>query len=166
MGGKRLKCFIDNLKQTKDDKNMNKATNNHSDALEHADGTKHWFQNDKLHRDNDLPAVEDADGTKFWYQNDKLHRDNDLPAVERADGSKFWYQNGQRHRDNDLPAIEYADGSKEWWIESVKQPNKIAKCYWIENNKKQFKWFKSEQEAKNHMKMMLRNKICSWVEKN
>jgi len=32
--------------------------------------------------------------TKKWYQNGKLHRDNDLPAVTYPNGTKKWYQNG------------------------------------------------------------------------
>jgi len=37
-----------------------------------ADGSKYWFQNGKLHRDNDQPTVIHADGSKRWYQNDKF----------------------------------------------------------------------------------------------
>jgi len=36
-----------------------------------------------------------ADGSKIWYQNDKLHRDNDQPAIINANGSKGWNQNGE-----------------------------------------------------------------------
>ena len=59
----------------------------------YADGTKHWFLNGKLHRE-DGPAVELANGTKSWYLNGKYHRE-DGPAVERADGTKEWYLNGK-----------------------------------------------------------------------
>lgn len=38
--------------------------------------------------------VEKEDGSKFWYRNGKLHRE-DGPAREYADGSKLWYQNGK-----------------------------------------------------------------------
>ena len=62
-----------------------------------------------------LPAIERADGSKEYYQNDKLHRVNgpegSLPAVECSDGSKFYYQNGLLYRE-DGPAIEYPDGTK------------------------------------------------------
>ena len=34
------------------------------------------------------------DGTKYWYLNDKLHRE-DGPAAECANGAKFWYLNGE-----------------------------------------------------------------------
>ena len=33
------------------------------------------------------------DGTKHWYLNGKLHRE-DGPAIEYADGSKAWWLNG------------------------------------------------------------------------
>jgi len=60
------------------------------------DGTKRWYNsNGERHRDNDLPAVECAHGTKYWYSNGKLHRDNG-PAVEYASGFKEWYKNGQQ----------------------------------------------------------------------
>ena len=36
-----------------------------------------------------------ADGTKYWYLNGKVHRE-DGPAIERAGGSKQWYRNGKR----------------------------------------------------------------------
>lgn len=57
------------------------------------DGTKEWYLNDKLHRE-DGPAIECANGTKFWYLNGKLHRE-DGPAVEYSDGSKQWFLNGK-----------------------------------------------------------------------
>jgi len=56
------------------------------------DGTKTWYQNGLLHRDNDQPAVIRRYGNKNWFQNGKLHRDNDLPAIIHSDGSQFWYQ--------------------------------------------------------------------------
>ena len=58
------------------------------------DGTKFWYLNDKLHRE-DGPAYEDANGYKYWYINNKLHRE-DGPAVEGTDGYKEWYINGKR----------------------------------------------------------------------
>ena len=81
-------------------------------TVEVSDGTKFWYLNDKLHRE-DGPAIEYADGSKYWYLNDKLHRE-DGPAVEYADGSKEWYLNDDLHRE-DGPAVEYADG-KEWYL--------------------------------------------------
>jgi hypothetical protein len=79
-------------------------------------GTKEWFLNGKLHRE-DGPAIIYADGTKFWYLNGKLHRE-DGPAVEDVDGTKKWGLNNKLHRE-DGPAIEYANGTKEWYLNDV-----------------------------------------------
>ena len=56
-------------------------------------GTKRWYLNDKLHRE-DGPAIVYATGGKSWYINGELHRE-DGPAIERADGGKVWYINGK-----------------------------------------------------------------------
>jgi hypothetical protein len=80
-------------------------------------GSKHWYLNDKLHREYG-PAIEDADGSKEWFLNDKRHR-VDGPAVECANGTKSWWLNGQRHR-VDGPAVEYANGTKEWYLNDKK----------------------------------------------
>ena len=79
----------------------------------YADGSKHWYLNDKLHR-TDGPAIEDHNGERRWYLNGELHR-TDGPAVEYADGTKEWYLNGECHR-TDGPAVEYPNGIKSWRI--------------------------------------------------
>lgn len=66
----------------------------------------------------------DSDGTRYWYSNDLLHRENG-PAVEWADGSTEWWLHGALHRD-DGPAIERADGSKEWWEQGRQMPAQAA----------------------------------------
>ena len=58
----------------------------------HFDGTKEWWLNGKLHRE-DGPAYESYDGTKEWWLNGKLHRE-DGPAIEYSSGTKVWYLNG------------------------------------------------------------------------
>lgn len=78
-----------------------------------------WYQNGKLHRDNDKPALIETlfnDPNKIvlecWYKNGQLHRDNDKPAYVEHYGGKHlqWYQNGKLHRDYDRPAeIMYND---------------------------------------------------------
>jgi hypothetical protein len=81
-------------------------------------GTRHWYQNDKLHR-LDGPAVESSIGTNEWYQNGLRHRE-DGPAVEYTDGHCFWYQNGKLHR-LDGPAVDHTNDDQtwchSWWIE-------------------------------------------------
>ena len=51
-----------------------------------ADGTKEWYLNDKLHRE-DGPAIEYDNGYKAWYLNDKEvtkeeHKRMTSPVVE------------------------------------------------------------------------------------
>ena len=79
-------------------------------------GTQFWYNNDLLHRDDDLPAIIRADGTQYWFINGKSHRDNDLPAIINANGTQCWYINGKCHRDNDLPAVIKANGTQYWYI--------------------------------------------------
>ena len=84
-----------------------------------ANGTRYWYKDGVLHRDNDLPAIELADGTRYWYKDGKLHRAGDKPAIEWADGTRAWYKEGKRHRAGDKPAVEWADGSREWYKDGV-----------------------------------------------
>ena len=49
--------------------------------------------------------IETADGTKKWYRNGKLHRE-DGPAIERADGSKEWLRNGLSLNPPEIAAIQ------------------------------------------------------------
>ncbi len=73
----------------------------------------------------------DEFGTKYWYKNGELHRDNDKPAVIWADGSLTWYKNGKLHRDNDKPAIIYANGSEYWYTDGLRYTPK-SKQEWNE----------------------------------
>lgn len=77
-------------------------------CVSYPSGDTYWYKNGKLHRDGG-PAVELKNGTKKWYQYDKLHRSDDMPAVENVDGTKIWYRYGQIHRDGDKPAIISGD---------------------------------------------------------
>ena len=94
-------------------------------------GSKQWYLNGELHRDNDLPAVEYADGTKEWWFNGEVHRENGLPAIEYVDGRKEWWLNGMVHRENGLPAVERADGSKWWYLNDKKftEPEYFKELY-------------------------------------
>lgn len=73
------------------------------------------YRNELLHSDNDSPAIIYQNGTKIWYKNGYIHRDNG-PAIICSDGRKEWWKNGLRHRDDNLPAIEMANGRHEWWV--------------------------------------------------
>jgi len=60
----------------------------------------------KLMKNNNNPICEvDEYGTKYWYLNGELHRE-DGPAAEYADGSKYWYVNDEKievpNNDNDI----------------------------------------------------------------
>ena len=77
---------------------------------ERMDGTRKWYTNGHLHRDNDLPAIIDTSGTKEWYQNGVLHRIHDRPAIEHKDGRCEWICQGVRHR-SEGPAVTWPDGS-------------------------------------------------------
>ena len=66
---------------------------NKPEVMVYPNGTKRWYLNGKLHRE-DGPAIEDANGDKWWYRNGKLHRE-DGPAIEWADGNKRWFLNGK-----------------------------------------------------------------------
>jgi hypothetical protein len=81
------------------------------------DGTKKWYLNGKLHRE-DGPAIEYPSGTKEWHLNGKLHRE-DGPAVEYWSGAKRWYLYGELHRE-DGPAIKTWNGNKRWYLNGVK----------------------------------------------
>ena len=56
----------------------------------------------QLHR-LDGPAVEWADGSKAWWQNNRRHR-LDGPAREWADGTNEWWQNGVKMTEKEFLA--------------------------------------------------------------
>lgn len=68
--------------------------------MEFAGGTKSWYINNKLHRE-DGPAIEYANGDKRWYYNDKIHR-IDGPAIERINGTKCWYLNDKKYSEEEF----------------------------------------------------------------
>ena len=59
-------------------------------------------------------CIEHLDGSKCWYKNNKLHRE-DGPAIWQTNGDKYWYQHDLRHR-VDGPAVEFITGYKAWWF--------------------------------------------------
>lgn len=73
-----------------------------------------WYQNGKIHRDNDLPAVIRPMSYKQWFQHGDIHRDNDKPAAIWTNGRTEWYKHGKLHRENDLPAVILNNGTQEW----------------------------------------------------
>ena len=86
----------------------------------------------------------DTDGTKLWFLNGNLHREDinpetglTMPAIEWADGSKFWYSNDNRHRD-DGPAIEFADGRTKYYINGKHIPQLDNKHIYGKENLQKF----------------------------
>jgi hypothetical protein len=87
--------------------------NNKPTMKEYSDGTKEWWLNGALHRE-DGPAGEYPSGSKRWYLNGLLYRE-DGPAVEWANGEKFWWLNsqdyeytkGKLHNNNFLTSDQY-----------------------------------------------------------
>jgi len=58
-------------------------------------GTKRWYLDDQLHRENG-PAIEYVDGHKEWWYCGKCHR-LDGPAIEDdMSGTKLWFYHGER----------------------------------------------------------------------
>ena len=85
------------------------------------------------------------DGTKEWYLNGKLHRE-DGPAVEYSDGSKQWYLNGKLHRE-DGPAAEYPDGTKYWWFNDKRIHPESLVDLWLE--REVFCWYDETTQTLN-----------------
>jgi hypothetical protein len=81
----------------------------------------YWYENDILHRRDDLPAIELSNGTKEWYIEGIRTRDTG-PAVIRfisndKNGSplfdQFWYTNDRFNRGDDLPAVMTYGGNQQ-----------------------------------------------------
>jgi hypothetical protein len=89
-------------------------SNETSSPVWHTSGSKRWYLNGKLHRE-DGPAVEYPNGTKEWWLNGFRHRGSG-PAIEGKFGDLSWYKHGQLHRE-DGPAVEWAnDSGKSWFL--------------------------------------------------
>lgn len=82
--------------------------------IDHKCGIVEYFYNGMRHRDGDEPAVIDANGSKQWWINGEIHREN-KPAVIFANGDTQWWHHGLLHRLNG-PAIETYNGMPQWWI--------------------------------------------------
>jgi hypothetical protein len=84
-------------------------------------------------------------GTKVWYLNDKLHRE-DGPAVERSDGDKEWWLNDKLHRE-DGPAITRSDGTKQWWLNGSRTHPETLVDLWLE--REVFCWYDETNNTLN-----------------
>ena len=102
----------------------------------YSNGTKRWFLNGKLHRE-DGPAVESSGGTKWWYLNGEPHREGG-PAYEDPSGTKAWCLNGKRHRE-DGPAYEHPGRRKEWFLNGEEVHPETLVDLWLE--REVFCWY-------------------------
>ena len=104
-------------------------------------GSKWWYLNGKLHRDNGLPAVEMYNGDKSWHIKGLKNRENGLPAIERANGCKMWFVDNKLHRGDDLPAVICENGDKEWYFNGHRHRSKLPAVvrtvgnFWYKNGK-------------------------------
>lgn len=88
--------------------------NNDKPAEIYHSGTRHWYKHGVLHRGGDKPAQISYNGDKVYFKNGRIHRGNGLPAYIMDSGTKIWYQNSGSYRDNDQPTHEWSGGSIEW----------------------------------------------------
>jgi hypothetical protein len=56
-------------------------------------GNKFWKLSNGHHHKEDGPAIEHASGSKWWYQDDVLHRE-DGPAIIYPSGTIEWWYRG------------------------------------------------------------------------
>ncbi len=95
---------------------------------------EHWYRNDELHREGDLPAViwykkNGAIIAEYWYRNGKPHRGGDLPADiyyrNNQIYAEYWHRHGKLYRDGGLPVAVWYDkkGAKteERWYHDNKK---------------------------------------------
>jgi len=92
-------------------------------------GTKRWYLNGELHRE-DGPAIEYPDEVTEWLINGKHHR-LDGAAIIWGDGSKEWLTYGYRHR-LDGPAIIRWDKTTKWYMNGYDVTKQITN--WAKEN--------------------------------
>lgn len=102
--GNRIEFYKNGLLHSKDSNSPSRIWSN---------GSKHWHNYGKLHRDCDLPAEISQNGEQRWYIQGKLHRDGDMPAIISKDGRKVWYTNDIKQKDI------WDDGTKLWYRQEM-----------------------------------------------
>lgn len=63
-----------------------------------------YYSLGKKHRVNGYATLT-KDGGKLWYQDGKLHRDDDLPAVIWANGNRSWYNKGTPYTESQMEVV-------------------------------------------------------------
>lgn len=64
-------------------------------ALTHTNGTKEYYFEGFLHRDDDEPAFDSPTGPWMYFRHGKFHRDGCRPALVLPDGTQFYYREGE-----------------------------------------------------------------------
>lgn len=159
----KMEDFVTIIKLEKKNVKYYNKTNRKLVTYFYKDGSikkEKWYQDELLHRDNDLPSIikyfRNKSYIKIWCKNNKFHRDNDLPAVIHYEDDKIksesWHQNDIYYRDNDLPSqIEYYENNNiqcELWNENglLSRENKPARIDFYENGEKWIEyWYKDEK---------------------
>jgi hypothetical protein len=76
-------------------------------------------------------CIAQENGTKVWYKDDELHRDNDLPAIETTNGDKFYYKNGIEY---DPQAPTTTTTTKTYSCNTSNNPNLIGQSFTMRFN--------------------------------
>ena len=124
-----------------------------------ADGTRVWYKNGEVHRDDDRPAIIYADGGLVWYKNGEYHRDGDKPARIDEDGTLGWWKNGKIHRDGDKPAVIGSDGLLVWYKNG--QRHRVLGPAVIDKNNNFEWWFRGDEIPVNSQE-----EYEEWIHKN
>ena len=77
--------------------------------------------------ENEYGYYEDDYGTKRWYKNIGLHRE-DGPAVVYSDGSQIWLVDNNIHRE-DGPAIIHSNGTHKWYVNGKYITNEVNQWF-------------------------------------
>jgi hypothetical protein len=72
-------------------------------------GNQCWYNEQGFHREDDLPALIRPNGTKIWYINGKIHRENG-PAVIRLNGNNKYYLNDIEYTEDTYRTIQFFNG--------------------------------------------------------
>ena len=122
---------------------IDKETGEVNPAVIASYGTKSWYKNGNLHRDDDKPALMTSI-MNAWYREGKLHRigkpaqintytgeeryyqdgllhNESGPAIIMGNGDRHWYCKGKLHSYYGIPAIERSDGKYEYYCNGKKK---------------------------------------------
>lgn len=105
-------------------------------AITLKNGTQIWMNNNRIHRENDLPAIFLDCDYEFYFKHSKPHRKEDKPAVivnwcssldelifnniffdnKELNGFKIWCKDGLIHRLNKPAFVDNIDNENEQYF--------------------------------------------------